>query len=118
MKKQFKELLASLGLKREAGSHYFELDASLNLAMIELAEQEQRPVEDIHADLVSTALAQQKSNRGLWQRWQSLSPREQDVSAFTCLGYTNRQMAVVNSRPMYTSHSRIDMYHQNERGGG
>jgi hypothetical protein len=28
------------------------------------------------------------------------------------------QFPTVNSRPMYTSHSRIDMYHQKECGWG
>jgi DNA-binding CsgD family transcriptional regulator len=29
----------------------------------------------------------------LYERWQKLSLREQDVTALTCLGYTNRQIA-------------------------
>ena len=45
------------------------------------------------ADLVATALAQRKTSGALKDRWQSLSPREQEVTALTCLGYTNRQIA-------------------------
>jgi len=40
-----------------------------------------------------------------------------NVKAFFKLGVIYFQ-ASVNSRPMYTSHSRIDGYHQNECGGG
>jgi DNA-binding CsgD family transcriptional regulator len=29
----------------------------------------------------------------LYERWQLLSPREQEVTALPCQGYTNRQMA-------------------------
>jgi DNA-binding CsgD family transcriptional regulator len=93
MKRRFEELLARLGLKRGTEPQYFKLDANLNQEMINLAEREQRPVEDVHAELVAMALTLRKANGNLWQRWESLSPREQDVTAFTCLGYTNRQMA-------------------------
>ena len=42
--------------------------------------------------MVAPCLAQQSEQGELWQRWQSLSPREQDVAALACLGYTNRQI--------------------------
>jgi DNA-binding CsgD family transcriptional regulator len=29
----------------------------------------------------------------LWKRWETLNPREREVSALICLGYTNRQAA-------------------------
>jgi len=38
----------------------------------------------------------QSSNPGediLWEKWNYLSRRERDVTALTCLGYTNAQMA-------------------------
>jgi len=34
-----------------------------------------------------------KNTDELYQRWLSLSPREQDVVALTCLGYKNHQIA-------------------------
>ena len=33
------------------------------------------------------------ANERLWDRWESLSPRERDVTALVCLGYTNREIA-------------------------
>ena len=88
-------LLTLLGLKRDPGPRYFELEESLYTALANLADQEQRPEDEIHADLLVAGLAQRQTRAELWQRWQSLSPREQDVTAFTCLGYTNRQMAAI-----------------------
>lgn len=86
-------LLTLLGLKRDSGPRYFELDETLHTALTNLADQEQRPEEEIHADLLATALAQRYAHNELRQRWESLSPRERDVTALTCLGYTNRQIA-------------------------
>ena len=87
-------LLAHLGFPRTAGRRSFALDASLHSALVELAAREQRPAEQVQADLLAAALVQHKTDEELVQRWQELSRREQDVAAFTCLGYTNRQIAV------------------------
>ena len=45
------------------------------------------------ADMIVTALAQRETHGELYHRWQSLSPREQEVTALACGGYTNRQIA-------------------------
>jgi len=91
--KLWEGLLARLGLKRGAGTRSFALDANLHSALVAQAEREQRPAEEVYADLLATALAQRQTYEELWQRWLDLSPREQEVTAFTCLGYTNRQIA-------------------------
>ena len=89
----WKRVLKLLGSKRDAGSHYYELDENLHTALVDIAQQERRPAREIQADLLAAGLARRGTHAELWQRWQSLSPREQDIAAFTCLGYTNRQMA-------------------------
>jgi DNA-binding CsgD family transcriptional regulator len=86
-------LLTLLGLRRDSKPRYFELDETLHTALMNLADQEQRPEEEIQADLIAAGLAQHYSNSELRQRWDSLSSRERDVAALTCLGYTNRQIA-------------------------
>jgi DNA-binding CsgD family transcriptional regulator len=93
MIKRFEGLLARLGLKREAGRRSFALDASLHMALMDLAEQEQRPAQEVQAALLITALAQRQTHRELYKRWQSLSPREREATALACRGYTNRQIA-------------------------
>jgi DNA-binding CsgD family transcriptional regulator len=65
----------------------------VHISTVNDTDQEQRPEEEIHADLLAAGLAQRHTHEELWQRWQKLSRREQDVTALTCLGYTNRQIA-------------------------
>jgi DNA-binding CsgD family transcriptional regulator len=43
--------------------------------------------------LLSEAISRRQQDEDLWRRWQSLSPREQQVAALTCLNYTNPQIA-------------------------
>ncbi len=71
----------------------FELDEGLHTALEEHAHLEQRPVEQVQAELVRAGLARLKNSEALEQRWGSLSRREQQVTALTCLGCTNRQVA-------------------------
>lgn len=75
----------------------------------ELAKQEQRPEEEIHADLLAAALARRDLSQATWERWQSLSPREQEVTALTCLGYTNHQIAA----KLGVSHTTIKTHLRN-----
>jgi len=66
---------------------------SFRSLITELAQQEQRPEEEIHAGLLAAALAQRQSTSYLWNRWHLLSAREQEVTALICLGYTNNEIA-------------------------
>ena len=85
-------LLTLLGLKRN-GSHTYALDDQTYSLLETLAETEQRPAEEVHTDILLNAYEHRRNQDALYQRWQSLSPREKDVTALSCLGYTNRQIA-------------------------
>ena len=87
-------LLACLGSAQKVPSHRYQQVESFHSLITELAQQEQRPEEEIHAGLLAAALAQQQSSHDLWGRWHSLSPREQGVTALICLGFTNNEIAV------------------------
>ena len=89
----FSHLLSRLGLRRDPGSHYYELDDRLYTALEDLALREQRPVKEVVSEFVLNGLDRSFSQDELLLHWQSLSPREQEVSALACLGYTNRQIA-------------------------
>ena len=91
--KLWERLLSWLGYRGGEGRRFYELDADLHAALVDLAEQEQRPPEELQAELLERALAQRHTHGELWGHWQSLTPREQDVAALTCWGYTNRQIA-------------------------
>jgi DNA-binding CsgD family transcriptional regulator len=86
-------LLARLGLKREMVRRSFMWHANMDKALVELAEQEKMPVGELLVDMVATDMAQRKTSKALKECWQSLTPREQEITALTCRVYTNRQMA-------------------------
>ena len=86
-------LLTLLRMMRGSGLRNFELNERLQTALVDRADREQRPVEDIQEELLADGLTHLETSDGLKQRWDALSPRERDVTAYTCLGYTNRRMA-------------------------
>lgn len=85
-------LLERLGLRRIERRRY-NLDGPLVEYVEALAEHEQRPLEDVAAELLASGAAQRDLALDTHQRWRTLSPREQEVAALVCLGYTNRQIA-------------------------
>ncbi|MBN2148967.1 MAG: helix-turn-helix transcriptional regulator [Anaerolineales bacterium] len=88
-------LLRLLRAVRSSGpaQRLFHFDNDLVESLQALAEREQRTEEEVAADLLSTALAQRDAAEACIRVWRELSVREQQVTAFTCLNYTNRQMA-------------------------
>jgi DNA-binding NarL/FixJ family response regulator len=87
------QLLNLLGFRAVSDPRRYFLDSDIHDVLAQLADQENRSAHDIHADLLAAGLAQRDSQNKLLQRWESLSSRERDVTALTCLGYTNRQIA-------------------------
>lgn len=88
-----RRLLERLGLISDPRPRKYELDISLQSRLESLAEQEQLLPDDIASTLVNEALSQRQLDADLWRHWKSLSPREQQIAALTCLGYTNPQIA-------------------------
>jgi len=86
-------LLAWMGLRQKSDSRYLEISDSLQVTLSTLAKQEGRSKEDLLPDLLVAGLNQYRTVDKLWPKWESLSQRERDVAAFTCLGLTNRQIA-------------------------
>jgi DNA-binding NarL/FixJ family response regulator len=88
-----RRLLNMFGLWRDSDYRTYQLDEQIHDVIVELAQQEQRPIEEIHAGLVTAGLSQLNASNDNSIHWDSLTPREQDVTALTCLGYTNVQIA-------------------------
>ncbi|HEY3310075.1 MAG TPA: LuxR C-terminal-related transcriptional regulator [Anaerolineales bacterium] len=88
-----RHLLQRLGLIRTPTLRKYALDDELELALESLAERERLSPDDLASGLLSEGLARRRLDAGLWQCWQSLSRREQQVAALTCLDYTNPQIA-------------------------
>ena len=82
-----------LGLARPDNHLSLEIDQNLIHSLERLAQREQRPETELAAELLSMALAQRKEAEIHLQHWKALSPREQQVTALICLGYTNPQIA-------------------------
>lgn len=59
----------------------------------DLALDEQRPREEIAAELLSSAIVQRRTAESNLRRWQLLSAREQEVTALVCLNYSNAEIA-------------------------
>jgi DNA-binding CsgD family transcriptional regulator len=86
-------LLRRLGWQRAPEMTKYALDEALHNALNSLAEQQQRSPDELASSLVASGLAQQSARGELRSRWLALSAREQQITALTCLGYTNPQMA-------------------------
>jgi DNA-binding CsgD family transcriptional regulator len=87
-------LLYLIGLRPTPGPRTYRLDLSdsLQTSLSTIARDEGRPEHDLIPELLNAGLTQYTSNERLWKKWESLSPREKDVAALVCLGYTNREM--------------------------
>ena len=86
-------LLYWIGLRPTPGPRHYEISESLQVTLKSLAEHERRPEHELIQDLFAAGLTQYRSFEELWDKWESLSPREQAATALTCLGFTNRQIA-------------------------
>ena len=86
-------LLRLIGRRSRTESRYYEISESLQVTLSTLARHEGRPEREVLPELVAAGLDRYRSVDELWQIWKTLSPREQDVAALTCLGLTNRQIA-------------------------
>ena len=88
----WERLLRALGYQR-VRQVTFEARQDLLEAVQELADQESRLPEQVTTDLIRQALAQRRAAEFYVDRWQQLTPREQQVAALVCLNYTNHQIA-------------------------
>jgi len=80
-------------LKGREARRAFELDQPLVEVLQHFAEKEKRPREEVAADLLSAAMLKRQAAEENLRTWRSLSTREQQVTALTCLSYTNPQIA-------------------------
>src|SRR5687767_11017214 len=88
----WQRLLNLIGKRPKSGSRKYEISESLQVTLTTLAKHEGRPEDELLPDILAAGLNQYVSKDKLWNRWHSLSAREQQVAALACLGYTNREI--------------------------
>ena len=86
-------LLYWIGLRPDPGPRKYEVAAPLQVSLTTLAKHEGRPEHELFPDIVAAGLTQYSTQDRIWKKWESLTSREQQVTAWACLEYTNRQMA-------------------------
>jgi two-component system response regulator NreC len=88
----FERLLSALG-NLPLSKRVFQFDDELVDSLQELAARERRSEQDVAQDLLAAGLAQHNAAEAFVGTWQSLTRREQQVVALTCLSYTNKEIA-------------------------
>lgn len=86
--------MRSLGLKPIAEKRRFKMNADLLEYVQTLADQERRPPEELAADLLASGLERRDQMYLAAHCWSRLTPREQQVAALACLGYSNREIGL------------------------
>jgi DNA-binding CsgD family transcriptional regulator len=80
-----------MGLRQKNKTYHLTLGTPFPNEFENLATQENRKNSDVDSLAVSSPHIPQEDE--LYKQWILLSPREQDVTALTCLRYTNPQIA-------------------------
>jgi|RhiMetdeSRZDD1v2_1073273.scaffolds.fasta_scaffold150746_3 RNA polymerase sigma factor (sigma-70 family) len=81
------------GKHSKSGSRTYEISEPLQVTLAQIAKHERRPEDELFSDIVEAGLHKYISKDKLQNRWDSLTPREQEIAALVCLGYTNRQIS-------------------------
>lgn len=90
----WQRLMYWIGLRESPGPRYYQISESLHTSLTTLASRENRTEQELAKDIFAAGLNQYHETFELWDIWDSLTPREKEVTALVCLGFTNRQAAV------------------------
>ena len=82
--------MRALGLK--GPQHRYRVDVNLAESLKNLALEQARDPDEIAADILAEGIARREQAGQHFEQWGLLSPRERDVTALVCLGYTNKEI--------------------------
>ncbi|HEY5731792.1 MAG TPA: LuxR C-terminal-related transcriptional regulator [Anaerolineales bacterium] len=88
-----RKLLARIGLRPISAPRKYEVSESMQMTLTTLAQHEGRPEDELIQNLLAAGLTHYYETEELWKQWESLSPREKEVTALACLGCTNKEIA-------------------------
>ena len=88
----WRRLLSLIGLRPISALRKYQVSESMQVTLTTLAQHEGRPDDELIQDLLAAGLTQYYSSDVLLNQWETLSPRERDVAALVCLGYTNKEI--------------------------
>src|SRR5512133_3688835 len=88
----WRKLLSVIGLRPLSAPRKYKVSESMQVTLTTLSQHEGRPENDLIQDLLAAGLTQYYSSDVLLYQWDTLSPRERDVVALVCLGYTNKEI--------------------------
>lgn len=71
----------------------FHLEAAMLNEVRTIADQEQRPADEVVSDLLAFALRHRRAAEENLACWSTLSPREQQVASLVAEGCTNQEIA-------------------------
>lgn len=115
----WQRLMYWIGLRKSPGPRYYQLSESLHISLTTLASRENRTEQELAKDIFVAGLNQYHETFELWDTWESLTPREQEVAALVCLKYTNRQAAarlgISPETVKYHVHNVLGKYGVNSR---
>jgi DNA-binding CsgD family transcriptional regulator len=87
----------------------YHADQELSAAIREAALEQGRSEEEVWQDFVRAGQEHFRQNSELEARWDSLSEREQEVTALACMGYRNYEIA----ETLGISHETVKTHLQN-----
>ena len=93
----WQRILYWIGLRSDPGPRFYEFSESMHTTLTTLADFEGQPEDEFAQTILASGLDQYYAQEEILRRWDMLTVREQDVAAFVCLGYTNRQIAAILS---------------------
>jgi len=100
-------LLRALGLQRSEDPRSFEVGADLLPIIRAYADAEGRSLDDALNDLVTFAGRERQRAQTAAAGWSRLTPREQEVVALACLGYSNPNIADALAISRHTARSHL-----------
>ena len=87
----FQRIRRALRMKRLKRDYHVDLDMAAYLQ--DLATEQDSDPEQVAKDIFAKGIVSHFQNDHLHQIWEQLTPREREVTALVCLGYTNNEIS-------------------------